>query len=132
MQLRLQQAGFRYQRKVKKYIEQYLSKWPCLYEQWFGFEDLNGQGRCQTDFLFVLDDRVVILEAKLSQTERAEWQLEKLYRPVCERVYDLPTFCVQCCKILRKQPKVPVLYIKDILEGDIHYLPSLSTWHLTL
>lgn len=56
--------------------------------QWFEFEDQNGHGYCQPDFVRVVDDAAVVLEAKLTWLPEAHQQIDLLYRPVLEAVFD--------------------------------------------
>ena len=51
---------------------------------WFEFEDRNGLGHCQPDFLLRKGDQILVLEAKLTTTREAWAQLEWLYFPVLE------------------------------------------------
>lgn len=55
---------------------------------WFRFEDENGLGWAQTDFLVLEEDLVWIIEAKLSfSPELAQAQLCGLYSPLVEAVW---------------------------------------------
>ena len=68
---------------------------------WFEFEDRNGPGYCQVDFLSdeVAGDAVV-LECKYSWTELGHLELETLYRPVVERALGVEVFGIVVCKNL--------------------------------
>lgn len=59
--------------------------------QWFEFEDRNGFGVCQTDYLFRDLDRVIVVECKLSLTDEAFFQLQCLYLPVVGEAFRLKT-----------------------------------------
>ena len=52
--------------------------------QWFEFEDRNGHGWCQVDFLMPWGGRAVVLEAKYTWTEDGHRELDGLYLPVVE------------------------------------------------
>jgi hypothetical protein len=74
-------------RGIKAYGARYerdFAKWSGLARSargvWFEFEDKNGHGYCQVDFL--LDSHV--LELKHTWTEDGHVELEKLYLPVVE------------------------------------------------
>ena len=53
---------------------------------WFEFEDKNGPGLCQTDFLSS-GAPIVVLETKYTWTEDGHVELEKLYLPIVEAVW---------------------------------------------
>jgi hypothetical protein len=53
--------------------------------QWFEFEDRNGHGWCQVDFLLPWAGRAVVIEAKYTWTEDGHRELEGLYLPVVEQ-----------------------------------------------
>jgi hypothetical protein len=57
---------------------------PGVSGQWFEFEDRNGLGVCQVDFLAKVDQALVVFEAKHTWTEVAHEELETLYLPVVE------------------------------------------------
>jgi len=46
------------------------------------FEDRSGLHRCIPDGILNIGSRLIIVEIKLRHTERAYWQLERLYKPV--------------------------------------------------
>lgn len=53
--------------------------------QWFEFEDDNGHGYCQIDFL--LEEEKAVLEVKLTEVEAARQELTDLYLPVLRHIY---------------------------------------------
>lgn len=74
---------------------------------WWKFQDANGQGFCQTDFLLERVDFVLVLECKHTWTPEGHSQLEQLYRPVVERALGKPMLGVQVCRFLTSDaPKV--------------------------
>lgn len=75
--------GLRYERSFAK-----AASW-ALHGQWFEFQDANGSGHCQTDFLARFSDLAVILETKLSDVEQGRKQLRGLYEPVVEKALGL-------------------------------------------
>lgn len=52
--------------------------------QWFEFEDANGLGLAQPDFILPVGGALVVLEAKYSWVPEAQTQIERLYRPILE------------------------------------------------
>src|SRR5258705_333467 len=85
--------GMKYERDFAKAIQQ---KYPSatLAGQWFHFRDSNGPGYCQTDILIKLHSECILFECKLTDCEKGRSQLSRLYRPVVERCWSLPTRCM--------------------------------------
>jgi hypothetical protein len=59
--------------------------WPGVCGQWFEFEDRNGPGWCQVDFIAKVGEALVVVEAKHSWLASAHVELDTLYLPVVER-----------------------------------------------
>ena len=99
---------------------------------WFEFEDKNGHGYCQVDFLIenLLARTAFVLEAKHTWTEDGHVELEKLYLPVvklaldCDRVEGI----VVCKKLL---PYMKGVFIAPTLrDAIIHSSAAKRTvWH---
>jgi hypothetical protein len=68
--------GLRYERQLAKAFPSF------SHGVWFEFEDLNGHGYCQVDFLVEFPRIVSILEVKYTWTIEGHLQLERLYEPV--------------------------------------------------
>jgi hypothetical protein len=82
-----QAVGIRYEKAVGSAARDL--KWgKVLCGQWFEFSDWNGAGYCQTDVLIVRQFDVIVLECKLTEVLDARIQLEDLYLPVVEKVFD--------------------------------------------
>lgn len=91
--------------------------------QWYDFEDYNGYGCCETDHELHFDEFIILLEAKLTQSDAAVGQMCKLYLPVMKLVWQKPVIPVQVCKNLRYHP--------EALLGDIETLitkPEMKVW----
>jgi len=101
------QAGLVYERKLAAVLEGRLE-----HGVWWAFQDANGPGYCQTDFVAKCGPGFVVLESKYTWTPRGHEQLALLYRPVlaCWAEID-PTkvLCVQVCKRLTKD--IPADYV---------------------
>ena len=69
-------AGLRYERQLALAFPSF------EHGVWFEFEDLNGHGYCQVDFLIEFPRIVTILEVKYTWTIEGHLQLERLYEPV--------------------------------------------------
>lgn len=72
--------GKRYEAAVAKQL-----KGQGVAGQWFEFEDDNGHGYCQVDFL--LKEEKAVLEVKLTEVEAARQELRDLYIPVLRYIY---------------------------------------------
>lgn len=89
--------GITYEKKIGRRLG---SLWPVVSGQWFEFRDANGLGCCQTDHYVVLDDQVLLVECKLTETWVGFSQIDLLYRPILEAVYGKPVTGVMACKHL--------------------------------
>lgn len=99
--------GLAYEKKVKKWLERRSSSFPreseFFFGQWLAFVDDGGSGLAQPDIYILLPGGwILLIEIKLTQTDYAEAQLEKLYKPLLEHIYrPAGICCVQICKNLR-------------------------------
>ncbi len=87
---------------------------------WFEFEDKNGHGYCQVDFLLdnPLQEMAFVLEAKHTWTEDAGIELEKLYLPVVKMAmeYNEVKGIVVCKNLL---PYMKNIFIVSTLKDAI-------------
>lgn len=93
--------------------------------QWFQFVDINGIGHAQTDFYIVCPRSVLLIECKLSQTQKAFLQMAQLYVPLLEFVYQLPVSTLLACKNLRYRPEAERTPEELIIHPEI----GNFTWH---
>jgi hypothetical protein len=89
--------GIRYERAVAKALT------GATHGQWFEFEDSNGLGMCQTDFLVLRAGVIGIVEVKYTWTPEAEDQIERLYKPVVSAALGLPVCGLVICKNLTRE-----------------------------
>ncbi len=95
---------------------------------WFSYKDVNGFGHAQPDHLLVGREEVIILESKLTQTDRGRIQLETLYRPLVEYVFGpRPVRTVMVCKNLRVWTKSLVTDLEHVLNAH-NSLPLVFHW----
>lgn len=94
-------AGLRYERSLAEELEHIGAK----HGQWFEFEDANGHGYAQADFVMRSGAGVAVLEAKYTWTMDGHVQLERLYRPLVERVWELEVLPILVCKKLVPEAK---------------------------
>lgn len=67
------------------------------------------------------DSLVILIECKLTQTNRAWPQMRELYKPILELVYEKPVVCIQACRNVRDPDSNIVAHINRAKDGD--------TWH---
>lgn len=87
--------GLRYERLLAKALPS------AVHGAWFEFQDSNGRGFCQPDLLTQLGETLVVLEAKYSWVPEGQTQIEYLYKPVLEKVYEKRVIGIVVCKTLR-------------------------------
>lgn len=71
------------------------SDWLPIRGPWIEFEDANGYGLAQPDFV-LLDglespERMILVEAKLTQVPQAAFELDHLYAPLCLDLWEPST-----------------------------------------
>lgn len=88
-------AGLRYERALEEALGEAAEA-----GRWFEFEDMNGRGYCQTDFLIPLIDRLVVLECKYTWTHMGHLQMEQLYFPVIRQMTKKKVSGIVVCKNL--------------------------------
>lgn len=89
--------GLAYERELAKALPQ------AHHGVWFEFEDTNGHGYCQPDFILELGPRptpVFIIETKLRWTLEGHLQVEGLYVPVVEATLGRKAIGGEVCKVL--------------------------------
>lgn len=92
-------AGLRYERELARMLPD------VPHGPWLEFEDANGKGYCQADFVLKLAGAVVVLECKYTWTATGHVEMDTLYKPLLGRLEGLPVLGVQVCKKLT--PETP-------------------------
>lgn len=93
-----QKKGLAYERKVH---QQLTERFPVTYKAspWIRYRCHEGGWKyCQPDGLLHLDDRLVIVEVKLSHCVDAWEQLRKIYEPVISKIYEKPIALLEVAK----------------------------------
>lgn len=116
-------AGIRYERELGMYLGEF---W--IHGPWFEFEDVNGAGYCQPDFIRMSNAGIDVLECKYTWTMEAYKQLEGLYCPVLGMIYHLPIRAVQVCKNLIPESALNS-GIDSNLEAALSSNTILRSWH---
>lgn len=102
-------------------------------QQWILFADESGVQWARPDAYLImpLSNRVLpgilLIEAKLTQTDSATNQLLGLYLPLLRKIYNVPILCLQVCKNLRYVPKKFVEHPVELLARPG---PGVYTWQL--
>jgi hypothetical protein len=94
-----QKAGLAYEKKIRRWAFEGNWKGSILCSPWFCYLDDSARRQyCQPDLLF--DEgpakRVVICEVKLRWHPDAWWQIERLYKPVLQKVFPDRTLVSLC------------------------------------
>lgn len=118
--------GMKYERDFAKALK---AKYPSalLVGQWFCFLDDNGNGYCQSDIILKLPSEVIIFECKLTDCEKGRSQLSRLYRPVVERCWGLPTRCMVVTRHLSGETKLELVtdQLAQALAFNREAIPTL-------
>jgi len=127
-----------YQKRVLKKLEKLRFNWgldldSVLYgEMWLEYEDDNGYGMCSPDIVLDLEDRILVLECKLTQTETARLQIFQLYAPVLSRCWNKPIVGVGVFRNLISKAENPVLNIEHLCKAPLEELDTYYTLHWTI
>lgn len=122
--------GVRYERQLAKQLG---AGW--RHGQWIEFEDANGRGWAQPDFILIGQRRLVVLEAKYTWVPEAMAQLDLLYRPLCEALWGLPVVGFVVCKNLIPQIQGNLWTdLGEMLEigrnlDCLHWIGTGPLWH---
>ncbi len=97
-----QLLGIRFEKAFSEYLKAYNEK--SIIGPWIEYEDANGWGLCQPDAILLKP--FIIFECKLTYTTAAYVEMNKLYKPVCEKWLNLKRpKMVTVCKHLKPEAK---------------------------
>lgn len=101
----------------------------AIHGQWFEFEDLNGRGWCQVDWIVPWSEgTLVVLECKLTWTPEAFRQLGGLYVPIVEKVWGCEVLGLQVCRNL--VPGLSSVVVGDLERGvEVAKAGREACWH---
>lgn len=75
--------GIAYENKAVGFVRSQFGPYPVRHGQWFKYITTRKGGYAQTDILMSTPGRLVIFECKLTQCQRGDAQLQKMYWPLC-------------------------------------------------
>lgn len=101
--------GLRYERSVAKALPL------AQHGQWIEFEDSAGRGWAQPDFLLRFEDKALILETKYTWVAEGHSQIELLYRPLIERLFELEVVGLVVCRTLVPEAPASSATIEEAL-----------------
>ena len=82
--------GVAFERRVGKALKRALTSsnldGELVSEQWFLFADQDGVNWAQTDHYLITEERILLMECKLTQTDSATPQLLSLYLPLLHSI----------------------------------------------
>lgn len=116
--------GLRYERALAKALAPY----GFIHGLWFEFVDANGHGYCSPDLVAVQSDRVLVVEAKLTDGEAARHQLQHLYRPVLEKVFRKPVHPVVALRHATYETGKLHDSIETVLSRSVLWPPPVLHW----
>lgn len=93
--------GIRYENRVGKELRRHVipNRFTDLeHNPWFTFYDVYGVGNCCPDFLLWVNDRVIVVEVKLTWVEVALAKLDELYCPVISAALHCPVLPLVICR----------------------------------
>jgi hypothetical protein len=93
---------------------------------WYKYKDNAGLGYCQTDFELHLDEYIIVLECKLTQTNKAKLQLLYLYKPILEWFFEKEIILVQVCRTMKTEPDWRLRNLRDLVTRPRN---RYWTWH---
>lgn len=103
-----QKNGLRYERKVLNELEKLFSHENKLVKPWFEFKnDEHGRRTASPDFVVCRSEESIIFEIKVTHTGLAWWQLNKLYKPIVEFMFEKPARCVEITRSFDPAIKIP-------------------------
>jgi hypothetical protein len=90
----VKRQGLVYERRFAVALEARVAgtEWTFRKEQWFQFLDENGSGFCQPDSFIFGKEKAFVFECKLTDTEKAQSQLSRLYVPILREHLQLEVF----------------------------------------
>lgn len=99
----LLRAGLAYEKKFGKWLGKNLA-WDILPGPWFLVEDEGGEYYKQPDFVARFKTHAIVLETKLTQSNRGDAQLRE-YAPIIQAWVGLPVLKIQVFKNARYAPE---------------------------
>ena len=102
--------GVRYEAKALDALSQWalaLTKSAGLRKPWYRFRDEAGTHLCSPDLVLFVGKQIWVFEVKVSHTERAWWQLFRLYLPAVEFAYARSARAIEITKSFDPAVTIP-------------------------
>lgn len=93
--------------------------------QWLFFSDVFGPGYAQPDVYFILSNKVILFECKLTEKLSGHEQLKGLYAPLLEHIYSRPVTKVLVCRGLKLRYREEVEDLAGVLASSSK---NVLTW----
>lgn len=125
--------GLRYERRIGKELALHIASEHIdrvEHNPWFTFTDKYGSGNCCPDFIFWLQNVIVIVEVKLTWTEVAMRKLMELYCPVVATAFQCGVVPLVICRNLTLDAPAAKFSITDALSAELHLLHWPSIGHI--
>ena len=105
--------GLRYEARVAESLREYFDgRYEVVHGPWIAYAATEDGERwesvCQPDVLLISDDRIIIIEVKLSSRRGPEKKLKELYGPCVQKLYGKKVSYVQIYKNIGKSKASPV------------------------
>ena len=99
---------------------------PLQIARWIHFVDARGPGWAQPDIFLEMEERILLLEVKLTERMSAWPQMRELYAPLLRKIYRKRVDCVQVAKNLWIGSPAPIIHSVKCLDE----LQDGHVWHL--
>lgn len=97
-----QKEGLRYEARVADELRRQFGAPKVAADQWFEYLDGARTFYACIDAFVLLDSQILVVESKLTYTNRAWTQLEDRYCPLLKFLYNMPVIPLQACRNLTR------------------------------
>lgn len=125
--------GLRYERKVGSELQRHVTATRFVRLErnpWFTFYDAYGVSNCSPDFILHMEDRVIVVEVKLTWVEVALAKLDELYCPVVSCALNCPVLPLVICRNLTASAPPAKFTLSEALMSNSKLLAWPQTGHI--
>lgn len=113
-----------YEKKVVKELKRRFGEL-LTYHQWIEFYDGKGKGWCEPE-LYLLGAEIILMEVKLTGGPHGKAQMEHLYKPLLEKIFNRRVRCLLICKYKTDETPGPMVgSVDEFIAGG----ESFATLH---